>query len=127
MIYFAKNSGQKPGSASLEYPLFHGSLPPYGYQAVTNVDFAGLNDYFYSPTGWETFIIPTRNHVSDMPNAGDLPASAAELKKLCHSYEKKLSRQDEKIQMLNDELSRMKLEKKALLQKLKELVNEFNS
>ena len=28
-----------------------------------------------------------------MPNAGDLPASAAELKKLCHSYEKKLSRQ----------------------------------
>ncbi len=72
-------------------------------------------------------IIPTRNHVSDMPNAGDLPASAAELKKLCHSYEKKLSRQDEKIQMLNDELSRMKLEKKALLQKLKELVNEFNS
>ena len=29
--------------------------------------------------------------------------------------------------MLNDELSRMKLEKKALLQKLKELVNEFNS
>ena len=57
MIYFAKNSGQKPGTASLEYPLFHGSLPPYGYQAVTNVDFAGLNDYFYSPTGWETFII----------------------------------------------------------------------
>ena len=56
MIYFAKNSGQKPGTASLEYPLFHGSLPPYGYQAVTNVDFAGLNDYFYSPTGWETFI-----------------------------------------------------------------------
>lgn len=55
MIYFAKNSGQKPGTASLEYPLFHGSLPPYGYQAVTNVDFAGLNDYFYSPTGWETF------------------------------------------------------------------------
>ena len=62
-----------------------------------------------------------------MPNAGDLPASAAELKKLCHSYEKKLSRQDEKIQMLNDELSRMKLEKKALLQKLKELVDEFDS
>ena len=58
MIYFAKNSGQKPGTASLEYPLFHGSLPPYGYQAVTNVDFAGLNDYFYSPTGWETFNIP---------------------------------------------------------------------
>ncbi len=57
MIYFAKNSGQKPGTASLEYPLFHGSLPPYGYQAVTNVDFAGLNDYFYSPTGWETFIL----------------------------------------------------------------------
>ena len=57
MIYFAKNSGQKPGTASLEYPLFHGSLPPYGYQAVTNVDFAGLNDYFYSPTGWETFNI----------------------------------------------------------------------
>lgn len=56
MVYFAKNSGQKPGTASLEYPLFHGSLPPYGYQAVTNVDFAGLNDYFYSPTGWETFI-----------------------------------------------------------------------
>ena len=55
MVYFAKNSGQKPGTASLEYPLFHGSLPPYGYQAVTNVDFAGLNDYFYSPTGWETF------------------------------------------------------------------------
>ena len=60
MIYFAKNSGQKPGTASLEYPLFHGSLPPYGYQAVTNVDFAGLNDYFYSPTGWETFIIMKR-------------------------------------------------------------------
>lgn len=63
MIYFAKNSGQKPGTASLEYPLFHGSLPPYGYQAVTNVDFAGLNDYFYSPTGWETFIL-NRKHQS---------------------------------------------------------------
>ena len=34
-------------------------------------------------------IIPTRNHVSDIPNgSGDLPASIAELKKLCHSYEK---------------------------------------
>lgn len=40
---------------------------------------------------------------------------------------KKLSKQSEKIQMLNDELSRMKLEKKALLQKLKELVDEFDS
>ena len=64
MIYFAKNSGQKPGTASLEYPLFHGSLPPYGYQAVTNVDFAGLNDYFYSPTGWETFtLIHLKNRI----------------------------------------------------------------
>lgn len=73
-------------------------------------------------------IIPTRNHVSDIPDgSGDLPASVAELKKLCHSYEKKLSKQSEKIQMLNDELSRMKLEKKALLQKLKELVDEFDS
>lgn len=34
-------------------------------------------------------IIPTRNHVSDIPDgSGDLPASVAELKKLCHSYEK---------------------------------------
>ena len=73
-------------------------------------------------------IIPTRNHVSDIPDgSGDLPASVAELKKLCHSYEKKLSKQSEKIQMLNDELSRMKLEKKALLQKLKELVDAFDS
>lgn len=71
-------------------------------------------------------IIPTRNHISDIPNdPGDLPASVAELKKLCCSYEKKLSKQSEKIQMLDDGLSRMKLEKKALLQKLKVLVNEF--
>lgn len=73
-------------------------------------------------------IIPTRNHISDIPNdSGDLPASVAEIKKLCCSYEKKLSKQSEIIQMLNDELSRMKLEKKALLQKLKELINEFDS
>lgn len=73
-------------------------------------------------------IVPTRNHVSDIPDgSGELPASIAELKKLCRSYEKKLSKQGEKIQMLNEELSRMKLEKEALLQKLKELVNEFNS
>ncbi len=71
-------------------------------------------------------IIPTRNHVSDAPtDSGNLPESIAELKKICRSYEKKLSRQDEKIQALNDEISRGEAEKKALLQKLKELVKEF--
>lgn len=72
-------------------------------------------------------IIPTRNHASGMPNAsGDLPASIAELKKLCRSYENKISKQGERIQALDDELSRMQMEKKALLQKLKELVNGFD-
>ena len=73
-------------------------------------------------------IIPTRNHNSDSPNnPDDLPPSIAGLKKLCRSYEIKLSKQDEKIQSLDDELSRMKMEKKALLQKLRELVKEIDN
>ena len=73
-------------------------------------------------------IIPTRNHASDAPNiSDDLPSSVAVLKKLCRSYEKKLSKQDEKIQALDDELSRMKMEKKVLLQKLRELMKEIDN
>lgn len=73
-------------------------------------------------------IIPTGNHASNAPDNPDgLPASVAELKKLCRSYEKKLSKQGEKIRALVDELSRMKMEKKALLQKLRELVKEIDN
>lgn len=73
-------------------------------------------------------IIPTRNHASDAPDNSDgLPASVAGLKKLCRSYEKKLSKKDEKIQALDNELSGMKMEKKALLQKLRELVKEIDN
>ena len=73
-------------------------------------------------------IIPTRNHTSDAPNnPDDLPPSIAGLKKLCRSYEIKLSKQDEKIQALDNELSRIKIEKKALLQKLRDLVKEIDN
>ncbi len=71
-------------------------------------------------------IIPTRNHISDVPtDSGNLPESIAELKKICHSYEKKLSKQDEKIQALNDEISRRKAEKKPCYKSLRNLSKDL--
>lgn len=71
-------------------------------------------------------IVPTRNHVSDALNNSDVPSmTVTELKKLCRSYEKTLSKQDEKIRMQDEEISKMKAEKRALLQQLKELVREL--
>ncbi len=73
-------------------------------------------------------IIPTRKHTCVTSNNSDgLPASIAGLKNLCQSYEKKLFKQDEKIHALNNELSRMKMEKKALVQKIKEFVKEIEN
>lgn len=46
MVCFAKNSGRKSGKAPLERPLFHGSLPPHGYLAVTNVDLCRIEGLF---------------------------------------------------------------------------------
>lgn len=46
MVYFAKNCGQKPGESPLKSPLFHSSLPSYGYQITINGDFCRITGSF---------------------------------------------------------------------------------
>ncbi len=65
-------------------------------------------------------IVPTRGH-----RPVDDKTDVVELKAICKSYEKKISRQEETIQSQKEEILKLKSERKSFVRQLKDLISEM--